>query len=66
MKLRDTVDALKVTDTGCWRVYAHPSGRGLWKQTVSIHLHTARIPAHDLFGEGEETWCWRRSRVLGG
>lgn len=54
MKLRDIVDALKVTDTGCWRVCVHPSGRGLWKQTISIHLRTAHIPAHDLFGESEK------------
>ncbi|CAI9175532.1 unnamed protein product [Rangifer tarandus platyrhynchus] len=54
MKLRDTVDALKVTDIGSWQVCVHPSGRGLWKQTLSVHLHAAHIPAHDPFGGSEK------------
>lgn len=49
------VDSLKVTSAGCWWVCLHPSEPGWWTQSVSLHLHTARVvPAHSLIKEDEK------------
>lgn len=49
------MDALKVTSGGYWWVYMCPSELSRWKQSISIHLHTAQIvPPHNLTEEDEK------------